>query len=135
MKNQISFLLSLCFLFISSCQLFESEDTFTCTLDAAFCNPLIQEDFEKIAIPVNAFLGSLPSNLSEQEVIDRLMEWMICKSCVDSIDFSCVSCLSSFPPQSRIGFTVLKDGQPQLHYMDILMSEQPRFMRVFRFSE
>lgn len=96
---------------------------------------VIQVFFDKVAISVNAFLGSLPSSLSEEEIIDRLMEWMICKSWVDSIDFSCVSCLFSLPPHSRIGFTILKDNQPQLHYMDILMSEQPRFVRVFRFSE
>ena len=131
MKNQITLLFFSCFLLTSSCELFHHNDPLICTLDAAFCNPLLQDDKNKVGIPVDAFLGSLPSNLSEQEIIDQLLEWIICKSCVASIDFSCVSCLYSMPPQSRIGFSITKIGQTQSLALDVLMSEQPRFVRVF----
>lgn len=105
-----------------------SED-FVCVHDSVFCAYVRGEDYPATGPIIDDFLKNLDSGLTDQEKLEKLKEWLLCKSCVSHAEIFCNSCIYTYPAQSELKIIFIIDGQETGLVLDISMAEPLRFVR------
>ncbi|HMP99443.1 MAG TPA: hypothetical protein PKC24_06645 [Cyclobacteriaceae bacterium] len=100
-----------------------SKEEITCDRDTAFCTLINQENYTETHSITNAFLTEMDQDLTHEEQLDLLVEWLQCKTCVSAAELSCNSCLWSLPPISIIKVKLKVKGQLVEKRLHISMSE------------
>ncbi|MFD2203325.1 hypothetical protein [Shivajiella indica] len=105
-----------------------AENEFECRNNRLFCNPILSENFEESGTVIDEFLQELPPELSSQEKLEKLRDWLKCKSCVSHVEIFCNSCIYTLPPISELKITFILGGRETDKFLDIIMSEPLRFV-------
>lgn len=104
-----------------------AENDFECRNNRQFCNPIQSENLQESGPIIDKFLQELPTDLRSQEKLERLRDWLQCKSCVFHVEIFCNSCIETFPPISELKITFIIEGQETDKILDIMMSEPLSF--------
>ena len=96
-----------------------------------FCSAVQKEAYQSLLPLTDRFLTQLSGNLSDVEKLEKLNDWLSQNTCIVHTEVSCVSCMFSLPPQSRVLVTFSNNGQSAHKVLDILMSDPPRVARIF----
>jgi hypothetical protein len=104
-----------------------TENDFECRNNQQFCSSIQSENLQKTETVINEFLKELSVDLDSQEKLERLRDWLQCKSCVAHAEIFCNSCIYTLPPISELNITFIIEGQETEKVMDIIMSEPLRF--------
>ncbi|MBX2967576.1 MAG: hypothetical protein KF845_15650 [Cyclobacteriaceae bacterium] len=107
--------------FFTAC---EKEDV-ACTDEKAFCNLVNKQEFNATGQVIDNFLESLQKN--DDLALEKLKEWLECKSCVKTAEILCNSCIETLPLQSEILVKFNANGQVVEKTMDISMSDKLKF--------
>lgn len=106
----------------------KKESTF-CPESDTFCAYVNQQLYDSTGTIIDQFLESLAQNISDEEKLEKLKNWLICMNCVENAEILCVSCIKTYPPQSELK-VVFIDGNLNVELvLDILMAEKLRFVR------
>jgi hypothetical protein len=111
--------------FFANCE----KDNINCANDEAFCSFISTEDFNKTGPAIDKFLSGLKKDLSEDQKLEKLREWVECKSCVSKAEILCNSCIYTYPPQSEIKVVFIVDGRTREQILDIIMDDPLKFGR------
>jgi hypothetical protein len=101
-----------------------------CTDEKEFCAFINSEEYDKTGELIDKYLSGLESNLSEEEQLDKLNDWLECKSCVESAEILCVSCIYTNPPQSEISVSFVVNGQQTVKTLDVIMDNPLRVREI-----
>ncbi|RPA68288.1 hypothetical protein EF405_11520 [Cyclobacteriaceae bacterium YHN15] len=104
-----------------------SENDFDCRDNKAFCSSVQSQNLQKTETVINEFLKELSVDLDSQEKLERLRDWLQCKSCVAHAEIFCNSCIYTLPPISELKITFIIEDQETEKILDIIMSEPLRF--------
>lgn len=104
-----------------------NKDEITCSNGEIFCYYVNKEEFNKTGPTIDNFLKDLKKKLSDEEKLERLVDWLKCKSCVSNAEILCVSCIKTNPPQSEIKVWFIINGQIKTQILDIIMDDPLRF--------
>jgi hypothetical protein len=98
-----------------------------CSYNYEFCAFVSTEEYNETGIYIDKFLIGLQSNLSDEDKLQKLKDWLECKNCVNSVEIRCVSCILTNPPQSELSITFYVNGQQIVKVLDIIMDNPLRF--------
>lgn len=123
-KRLITWIVILSAFFLSNC----AENDFECRNNRQFCTPIQSENMQESGPVIDKFLKELPPDWSSQEKLERLRDWLQCKSCVTKVEILCNSCIFTFPAISELKITFIIAGQETEKILDIRMSEPLMFV-------
>lgn len=98
----------------------------SCSDDQTFCSLVVNQDFDATGSVIDNYLAGLKKN-KKDENLERLRDWLECKSCVDKAEIYCNSCIKTNPPQSILSVDFISNGQTVTMTLDILMDEPLKF--------
>lgn len=104
-----------------------AENDFECRNNRQFCSPIESENLQASGPVIDKFLQELEPNLSSQEKLEKLRDWLQCKSCVTKVEIFCNSCVFTLPAISELKITFIIEGQETDKILDIIMTEPLRF--------
>lgn len=104
-----------------------NKDNIRCTNESEFCGFISSEEFDNTGPLTDTFLKKLDSDLSAQEKLEKLVNWLKCKRCVANAEIFCNSCIETYPAQSELKVWFLVNGQQIEKTLDITMSDPLRF--------
>ena len=113
-------------LLLTSC----GKEGLTCSGDSEFCSFIDKEDFTGTSSVINKWLAKQKTNLSENEKLEQLRDWLECKSCVSEAKIDCNSCIYTLPPQSELKIAFMIKGQKVEKCLDVIM-DTPLKVRGF----
>ncbi len=120
MKNLILIIIILnSFLF--SC----NENKIDCS-DEEFCSFVSNNEYDKTGNLIDTFCATLVTE-NEEDNIEKLKEWLECKSCIKNVKIECNSCIFTNPPQSELSVVFRLNGDFVTKTLDILMSKPMKF--------
>jgi hypothetical protein len=122
-KRLITWIVILSAFFLSNC----AENDFECRNNRQFCTPIQSENLQESGPVIDKFLKELPQDWSSQEKLERLRDWLQCKSCVTKVEILCNSCIFTFPAISELKITFIIEGQETDKILYIIMSEPLSF--------
>ena len=86
------------------------------------CLYLNIENINKTVPIINDYLATQKSNLSDEQKLQELTEWLKSCSCIDDATILCMSCIYTLPAQSEISFSFKEVDVTKIVTLDILMS-------------
>jgi len=95
----------------------------SCANDEEFCALINAENFDGTGPVIDDYLEGLRSKLSDEEKLDRLVDWLECKSCVKRADIICNSCIYTNPPQSELKIVFVINEVQVERILDIQMRD------------
>ncbi len=98
-----------------------------CTDEETFCTLVNDKNYEATGPLINNFLSTLKKD-SQDESLQKLADWLECKSCVAKAEIRCNSCILTNPPQSEIQVVFYNQWTTDTLIMDILMDEPVKFL-------
>jgi hypothetical protein len=98
------------------------KDKLTCSDESEFCSLIDKQDFDATGPIIDDYLAGLKKN-TPNENLEKLADWLECKSCVDNADVICNSCIYTLPAQSELRVDFNSSGQKITKTLDILMSD------------
>lgn len=104
-----------------------NKDNIRCTKETEFCKFITAEEFKQTGPLINSFVKRLEFNLSDQEKLEKLNEWLKCKKCVSNAIVLCNSCIQTGIAQSELKIWFNVKGQQIEKILDISMSEPLQF--------
>lgn len=104
-------------LVLPSCQ----KEDIKCSGDTEFCSFIDKEDFTGTSSVINKWLTKQKTNLSENEKLERLRDWLECKSCVSQAKIDCNSCIYTLPTQSELKIVFIIKRQKVEKCLDVIM--------------
>lgn len=113
-------------LVLTSCK---KEDV-KCSDDTAFCSFIDKADFNNTSSVINKYLAGQEKKLSANEKLEKLRDWLKCKSCVSSAEIHCNSCIYTNPAQSELIISFIVNGQQVEKCLDVIMGE-PLSVRAY----
>jgi hypothetical protein len=125
MKKVTVFLVIICSLIIglTSCK----KDDLKCANESEFCAFVSSKQYNQTGSFINQYLSKLNNELTETEKLERLKDWLKCKSCVANVEILCNSCIYTYPAQSELKIWFTVDGQQSEKCLDIIMDNPLRF--------
>jgi hypothetical protein len=111
---------------ITSC----NQDEIPCGDERIFCNCVQEEAYDRLIPVIDNFLKDVKKNQSEKQKLDKLVDWLRCKSCVSKAEILCISCIETYPTQSEIKVGFIIHGEVQTKILDVIMDE-PLRIRTF----
>jgi hypothetical protein len=103
------------------------KDDENCSYDTEFCAFISSEEYNETGTYIDKYLSGLKTNLSDEDKLQKLKDWLECKSCVIRAEILCVSCIETNPPQSELRVTFVVNGQQIVKILDIIMDDPLRF--------
>ena len=97
-----------------------------CSENKTFCTLIDDQEFDATGTLIDNFLANRRKNKPDKN-LDKLKDWLECKSCVDKVEIICNSSIYTLPPQSELSVDFISNGQTETMIMDILMSETLKF--------
>lgn len=108
-KKHVALVLSFVLLIASiSFKCKKSEDT--CTDNSIFCN-INTSDFSYQKTIVNEYLKTQSNNVSNENKLYGLVDYLSCKTCVSKVSIQCQSCPGTSPVQSKLNVEFFANGQ------------------------
>lgn len=104
-----------------------NQDEIECSKNNEFCAFISSEEYSNTGTLINNYLGGLETSLSDEEKLERLRNWLKCKSCVANVEILCNSCIRTNPPQSELKLWLIVNGQQKEKILDIIMDDPLRF--------
>jgi len=114
-------------LFLTIMQTGCKKDDVKCSDDSEFCAFISSEEYNKTGVLIDKYLSGLKTNLSDEERLTKLKDWLECNSCVDNVEISCVSCIYTNPPKSALIVSFILNGQQTEKTLFIIMDDPLRF--------
>jgi hypothetical protein len=91
-----------------------------------FCELTEEKKFEELRPLINNYLSTLDygpdAEAKEEENIQKLEEWLECKSCIGRVKIECVSCIMTLPAQSELVIHFKAGGKTIKKVMDVRMA-------------
>ena len=103
-----------------------NKEKVSCSDEQAFCSLVESQDFDATGTIIDNYLAGLEKN-KKDENLEKLRDWLECKSCVDKAEIICNSCIKTIPPQSELSVDFISNGQTIKMTLDILMDEPLKF--------
>ena len=103
-----------------------TKDKGSCSDDNTFCSLVDDQSFDATGTIIDDFLATLKKG-TQDDKLERLKDWLECKSCVDKAEILCNSCIFTLPPQSELSVDFISNGQPIKLTLDILMDDPLEF--------
>ena len=97
-----------------------------CLDDAQFCALIAEQNFAGAGPLVDGYLATLREG-NEHEKLERLKDWLGCKSCVSQVEITCWSCVYSIPSFSELKIDFALDGHDTTVVLVIRMVEPVQF--------
>jgi hypothetical protein len=120
-------LLFLAFLSLTTMLTGCNKDDVNCSYNTEFCSFISSEEYNETGTYIDKYLSGLKTNLSDEDKLQKLKDWLECKSCVEIVEILCVSCIYTNPPQSELRVTFIVNGQKIEKILDIIMDDPLRF--------
>ena len=98
-----------------------------CADDPEFCALIGKEEYTKTGPIIDKYLSGLDKNLSAEDKLNLLSDWLTCKSCVSGAEILCNSCIYTLPAQSELRIWFSVNGKTTEKTLDILMADPLRF--------
>lgn len=92
----------------------------TCTDNGSFCS-INTADFTYTKTIVNEYLKTQSNNLSNQNKLYNLVDYLSCKTCVSKVTIECQSCPGTSPVQSKLNVDLFVNGQSVKKVFNISM--------------
>jgi hypothetical protein len=103
-----------------------NKEKVSCSDDQTFCSLVDNQDFDATGTIIDNYLAGLEKN-KKDENLEKLRDWLECKSCVDKAEIICNSCIYTLPPQSELRVDFNSNGKTVTMTLDILMDEPLKF--------
>lgn len=103
-----------------------NKDAIVCLDNEAFCSLVEQQNFDATGAIINDFFSSQNKG-DKDEHLEKLQNWLECKSCVSKVTLICNSCIKTLPAQSELSIKFLSNGQKVKMTLDIVMDDPLRF--------
>lgn len=121
MARHFSILLFMSILF-TACK----KEEVKCSDNTEFCAFISAEEYDKTGVLIDKYLSGLQRNLSDEEQLNKLKDWLVCKNCVDKVEITDDLVLTN-PPKRALITSFIINGQRTEKSLFILMSEPLRF--------
>ncbi len=95
--------------------------------DTEFCTFIEKAEYNNTASIIDKYLSGQKKNLSDNEKLEQLRDWLKYKSCVSDAEILCISCIQTDPPQSELKVLFTVDGQHVEKVLDIIMDNPLKF--------
>ncbi len=115
------------FLFLTIMQTGCKKDDVKCSNETEFCAFISSEEYNKTGVLIDKYLSGLKTNLSDEESLNKLKDWLECNSCVENVEIFCVSCIETYPPKSELIVSFILNGQQTEKTLFIIMDDPLRF--------
>jgi len=103
-----------------------NKEKVSCSDDQTFCSLVDNQDFDATGSIIDNYLAGLERN-KKDENLERLRDWLECKSCIDKAEIICNSCIKTNPPQSELIVDFILNGQTVTMLLNIWMDESLKF--------
>ena len=97
-----------------------------CADDDAFCLLVNEQNFDETGPLIDDFLETLKIH-DQAKNLEKLKDWLECKSCVTKAKILCNSCIKTLPAQSELSVKFIAGGQSVKKTLDILMDDPLKF--------
>ena len=94
-----------------------------CANEEEFCALINVENYKGIGAVIDNYLDGLRNKLSDEEKLEKLVNWLECKNCVKSAEIICNSCIETNPLQSELKVVFVINGVQEEKTLDILMHD------------
>lgn len=94
-----------------------------CFNNEQFCSYIEVQDFSGSESIINNYLSDLKSNKPDEN-LNKLADWLRCKSCVENVEISCNSCIETSPPQSELTIVFNSKNQQVTKTLDVIMDKK-----------
>lgn len=98
-----------------------------CANDLDFCTLIEVEDYNETGLLLDNYLSGLKSQLSDEQKLGQLKDWLECKSCVSKAEILCNSCIFTDPPKSSLKLSFVFNDQQKEKQLYIVMDNPLRF--------
>lgn len=102
------------------------KDKVVCSDNETFCALVDDQNFDATGPLIDDFLAKLKKD-NQDENLEKLKNWLECKSCVDKAKILCNSCIKTLPLQSELSVDFIFNGQTVKMTLDILMDDPLKF--------
>ena len=102
------------------------KDKVSCSDDNTFCSLVDDQNFEATSQIIDDFLATLKKG-TQDDKLEKLKDWLECKSCVNKAEILCNSCIKTLPAQSELNVDFISNGQSITMTLDILMDDPLEF--------
>ena len=120
-------LLLLTFFFIGIVQVGCNKEDVNCSNEAEFCTLINSEEYIETGDYIDKYLSGLKTNLSDEDKLLKLKEWLECKSCVENVEISCIACIETNPPKSALTISFNLNDNQTIKTLFIIMDNPLRF--------
>lgn len=103
-----------------------TKDKLNCSNESEFCSLVDNQDFDATGAIIDDYLAGLNKNEPEEN-LEKLADWLECKTCVEKVEILCNSCIETLPAQSELSVEFNSGGQEIEKTLDILMSDPLRY--------
>ena len=97
-----------------------------CSDNTEFCGFIGAEEYDKTGVLIDKYLSGLQRNLSDEEQLNKLKDWLACKSCVEHVEITDDLVLTN-PPKRKLSTSFIINGHQMEKSLFILMDEPLRF--------
>ena len=98
-----------------------------CSNETDFCALINAEDYIETGVLIDNYLRGLNSQISDEQKLEQLKNWLECKNCVSNVEITCISCIETEPPKSLLKVLFMIDGQQIEKTLYVLMGNPLRF--------
>ena len=112
----------------------ENIDSIKFVAGGNFCSYLKEETINETIPFIDEFLVNLSENLSDEEKLTELTEWLNLQYCIIESEVRCVSCISGMyqPTLSEISFSFNENGIVKDFMLDVLMGDTLKTAYIHR---